>query len=212
MIKPNSEPCAFHSERKKTVRSAILDFVTKKVQNWKKTNKKLKRKKMDLKKWKKIQEKLINFVVVLFFVNVNRSAVRFFPSLYYCTAHITHSFDYKFNILCIISTLASFSSLTFVFFFFFVFRRFDSGDDSCHQLFSFSNRCCCWWFCFSFSLFFGLFVFTFWFFKVIRIRHRQWFCQLHQLPFVYVFAIAHLFTFYHVHSGERKKNKQTNIF
>lgn len=119
MIKPNSEPCAFHSERKKTVRSAILDFVTKKVQNWKKTNKKLKRKKMDLKKWKKIQEKLINFVVVLFFVNVNRSAVRFFPSLYYCTAHITHSFDYKFNILCIISTLASFSSLTFVFFFLF---------------------------------------------------------------------------------------------
>lgn len=74
---------------------------------------------MDLKKWKKIQEKLINFVVVLFFVNVNRSAVRFFPSLYYCTAHITHSFDYKFNILCIISTLASFSSLTFVFFFLF---------------------------------------------------------------------------------------------
>lgn len=128
---------------------------------------------MDLKKWKKIQEKLINFVVVLFFVNVNRSAVRFFPSLYYCTAHITHSLDYKFNILCIISTLNSFSSLTFVFLFSFLYSVASIlATILAISSFLFPIVVVAGGF-FSFSLFFGLFVFTFWFFKVIRIRHRQ---------------------------------------
>lgn len=56
-------------------------------------------------------------------------------------------------------------------------RRFLPSIRSFVCLFSCFCCCCCFFSCsFSSFTFFDIF-------NVIRIRHRQWFCQLHQLPF-----------------------------
>lgn len=119
-----------------------------------------------LKQKKNSKRKLINFVVVSSECESKRCAFFVFFFFFCSLPEVLHSsynaLDYKFNILCIISTLASFIT--------FFFRRLHSGDDS-----------------------YVFFLLGFFFrFKVIRIRHRQWFCQLHQLPFLYILAIVPL--------------------
>lgn len=99
-------------------------------------------------------------------------SVSFFTS--FCCSS-THSLDYKFNRLCIISMVASFS---FTFYFFHFVKLFESTP-FWRRFFYLCLR-----YVFFSSSSSG---------QVIRIRHRRWFCQLHQLPFL-VFA---------TNSGER---------
>lgn len=110
-----------------------------------------------------------------FVANVNRSGavfcVFFFLFFAWSSAHSSHNaFDYKFNILCIISTLASFIT---------IFSSTPFGRrwilPSAFYFLSFFRLFVCFFFYFRLRLFYS---------KVIRIRHRRWFCQLHQLPFL----------------------------